>query len=105
MLYKTITLGLLQDQPQMYDQLLSNGTLLQTLERYASELRNRHLTWKELLTQAKPDSNPMLIASEALELATQELMSDSPFDQPQNDDEPLSLDGAMTFIRRQSNPA
>ena len=105
MLYKTIVMELLQDRPQIYDQLLKNRTLLQTLESYASELRDRHLAWKELLSQARPGSNPTLITSEALELAIEELMKDSPCSQPQNDDEPLSLDGAMTFIRLHSNPA
>ena len=74
MLYKTIVLELLQDHPQLYDQLLCTRKLLPTLERYASELRIRHLGWKELLTEPRSRrATATQIASQALELAVEEL--------------------------------
>lgn len=105
MLYKTITLELLQDHPHLYDQLLSTRKLLPTLDLYASELRTSHLGWKELLANAKPDKDGSLIASEALELAIEELRRRLPFNPLQEEDNPLSLDGAMAFISRHSPPA
>jgi hypothetical protein len=73
MQYKTIVLELLQDRPEMYDKLLRERTVLASLEYYASELRDSHLTWKELLGDRKPDSNPNQIASEAMKIALEEL--------------------------------
>jgi hypothetical protein len=104
MLYKTITLELLQDHPQFYDQLLFTRRLLPTLERYARELRDRHLAWIELLTLAKPKGDPIQIASEAGELATEELQRRLPSD-PLQEEEPLSLDEAMVFISSHMSPA
>ncbi len=96
--YKSICLQMIQGRPQMYDQLLSNRTLLPTLERYAIQLRNSHLDWKETLTQARPGSSETQIASEAMEIALQELKDSLPAAYPQDEDETLSLDGAMAFI-------
>jgi hypothetical protein len=99
MLYKTICLQMIQDRPQLYEQLLHKRILLATLERYALQLRTRHLMWKGLLSQAQPDISESQIASEALELALQELESDLPSASPQDETETLSLDAAMAFIR------
>ena len=99
MLYKTITLELLQDHCQMYDQLLYTRRLLPTLERYSDELRTRHLAWKELLEEARPNRDASQIASESLELAIEELVRLLPSESLQDDSEPLSLDGAMAYIR------
>ena len=43
MQYKTICLRMIQDRPEMYDRLLSNRTLVPTLERFARELESSHL--------------------------------------------------------------
>lgn len=103
--YKTITLELLQDRPEIYDKLLQNRTLLSTLEAYAIELRESHLDWKENLLQRKPSSDPSQIASEALELAIEELVRRLPSELLNPASEPLSLDGAMAFIRNHTQPA
>jgi hypothetical protein len=99
MQYKTICLQVIQDHPQMYDRLLSNRTLLPTLERFARQLRTGHQNWKERLLRAKPDSSESQIASEALELALRQLglSSASP---PLAEDEPFPLADAMAFLRR-----
>jgi trans-aconitate methyltransferase len=105
MLYKTIVLQFLQDHPQMYDRLIRQRMLLATLETCATQLKDSHETWKNLLTHQKPDSDPSQIASEALELALQELEDHLPSESAPEDGETLSLDQAMTFIRRHTPPA
>jgi hypothetical protein len=102
MLFKTIVLELLQQRPQMHEQLRKERKLLATLELYARELKTSHEGWKEVLGQAKPGSEPSQIASEALEIAFQELV-DSLMPEPET--ETLSLDAAMAFIRRQKPTA
>jgi hypothetical protein len=105
MLYKTITLELLQQRPEMYDQLLKNRTLLPTLNHYASQLRDRHQAWKSLLATANPDLDPIQVASQAGEMALQELEDSLPSGSPPDDSEPISLDAAMTYISAHSPPA
>lgn len=105
MQYKTICLQMIQDRPQMYDQLLKNRNLLPTLEHYATQLKTSHLDWQELLSQARPDSSAIQISSEALEIALQELEDSLPPAFPQDEDEPLSLDAAMAFITRRTQTA
>lgn len=105
MLYKTIVLNLLQQRPRTYDQLLENRTLLPTLNRYASHLKDRHQDWMDLLSQAKPDADPIQIASEAGEMALQELEVSLPATLPQDENEALSIEGAMAFIRDHTPPA
>ena len=88
----------------MYNNLLSNRNLLPILERFAIQLRTSHLTWKEYLAQANPGSSESQISSEAMEFALKDLEDSLPPAYPQNEDEPLSLDGAMAFIRNPTPP-
>ena len=62
------------------------------MEFYASELKASHEAWKETLAQARPGSDPSQIATEALELALQELEDRLPSESPRTRTEPLSLD-------------
>jgi hypothetical protein len=105
MQYKTIVLELLQQRPEIYDQLRKQRLLLSTLELFASELKARHEAWQYLLAQAKPGSDPSQIASEALEIALQGLEDFLSSGSPPNDSEPLSLDAAMAFLRHHTPPA
>lgn len=105
MQYKTICLHMIQDRPEMYDRLLKNRNLLPTLERYAVQLRTNHLDWMELLSQSRPDSSASQLASEALEIALQELEDSLPPVSPQDEDETLSLDAAMALITRRTQAA
>ena len=105
MQYMTICFRMIQDRPEMYDQLLNNGNLLPTLKRHALDLKDRHELWMEQLSQARPDSSPSQIASEAGEIALKELEDSLPPVCPQEEDEVLSLDGAMAFITRHMRPA
>ena len=101
MLYKTMILGLLQDRPQLYDHLISNRTLLATLDSHAKELKVSHEAWKDRLWQARPDSDASQINSEAMELALEELERVLPPASLPDEDSPFSLDAAMrTFIIR-----
>jgi len=105
MQYKTIVLELLQQHPEIHQQLQSKRTLLATMELYARELKASHEAWKDRLCQALPGSNPSQIASEALEIALWELEDVLQSEFPPDESEPLTAEGAMAFIRDHSPPA
>ncbi len=73
MLYKTIVLELLEDRADLHEHLRRTRLLLRTLDLLATELRDRHLSWKERLALSRPGSTPDQLASEAMELAIQDL--------------------------------
>lgn len=98
MRYKTIVLHLLEDRPEMYESLRRQRMLLATMERHAKELKIRHLDWMDRLSQAKPGRDPSQIASEAMEMAIQELVERLPSDSS-TEDEDQPLDDLMTFLR------
>jgi hypothetical protein len=100
MRYKTIVLELLEQNPEFYERLRKNRILLATLSLYATELGIRQLDWERQIAHAKPGSNQKQIASEALELAVAELQDCLTSVSAPYDTEALSLDDAMTFIRR-----
>ena len=97
--YKTMVLELLESRPEIYEQLRSQRLLLPTMERFALDLKASHEAWKEQLAQSRPGSDPSQLASEAMELALQDLERSLSSDLPQEEGGP-SLDGAMAFIRR-----
>ena len=103
MQYKTIVLQILEDRPEIHEQLRSTRQLLPTMERMAVELKTSHEAWKDQISQARPGSDPSQIASEALEIALQELVDRLPTASPQNDND-LSLDSAMVFLRAHTPP-
>ena len=100
MLYKTIVIELLEQRKELHEQLRTSRQLLPTLEALATELRDRHIALMESLTVAKPDGDPCQISSQALELALKDLEDCLPSEFPQDDQEPLSLDQAMAFVRQ-----
>ncbi|HZU35182.1 MAG TPA: hypothetical protein VFA18_04715 [Gemmataceae bacterium] len=100
--YKTIICELLNQRPQMCERLRKERKLLTTLEEYARELRTSHLGWTHLLAPLRPGSNPVQIASEALELAVKELEDRLPSESQPNENEALFLDAAMLFLRRRT---
>ena len=108
MLYKTIVLELLQEQyPKLHEQLRASRTLLSTVNLQAVALKRYHEDRLDRLALAKPGREESQIASEALELALIDLREDLPSESAANDaaTETLSLDAAMTFIRRHTPPA
>ena len=98
MQYKTIVHELLQQRMELHEQLRLTRRLRPTLETCARELKASHEAWKERLSQAKPGSDQSQIASEALEMALQELQDRLPSGQV-DENEPLSLDQAMTYVK------
>ncbi len=105
MQYKTIALELIQDQPELYERLRSSKRLLPSVETYASELKAFHDAWKDRIIRANPAADPRQIASEALEMAIQDLRGRLPCEPPKDEAEPISPDAAMNFLRRHTPPA
>lgn len=102
-LYKTIVLGLLEEQyPVLHARLRRERTLLATLNRFASELREAHLAWTDVLRRGSPEADPIRISSEALELAIEHLQGSLPCESPPTGDldELFSLDRTMALVRR-----
>ena len=98
MQYKTIVHELLLARTELHEQLRLTRRLRPTLETCARELKANREAWKERLSQEKPGSDPSQIASEAMELALQELEDRLPSGQV-DESEALSLDQAMAYIK------
>ena len=98
MQYKTIVHELLLARTELHEQLRLTRRLKPTLETCAKELKESHEAWMERLSLDKPDSDQSQIASEALELALKELEDRLPSGQP-DENEPLSLDQAMVYVK------
>jgi hypothetical protein len=99
MQYKTIVHEMLQQRPQMREQLRKSRKLLPTLELYARELKTSHEAWKDMLAQMRPGSSQSQIASEALELALKEMEDRLPSADSEDGNQPQVLDAAMLFLR------
>jgi hypothetical protein len=102
--YKTIVLELLQEQPTLYEQLRSSKRLLPAMDAYATGLKAGHETWKDRLSRKSPGRDASQIASEAMEIAVEELRDRLPCASPRDEAEP-TLDAAMSSIRRHTPPA
>jgi hypothetical protein len=103
MQYKTIALEMIQENPELYEHLRRNRRLLTAMDACATELKDSHGTWKEQLSVSRPGRDPSQIASEALELAVQELRDRLSSGSQANETEPLSLDAAINFLRRRGS--
>ncbi|HEY1066565.1 MAG TPA: hypothetical protein VGE52_10665 [Pirellulales bacterium] len=102
--YKTIVLELLEQRAELHEQLRRAHRLLATVEQYALDLKASHEAIRTEFQRADPDSDPWQISSEAFERALQELEDRLPPAPATDETEPLSLDEAMTFIRRRQPP-
>ncbi len=98
MLYKTIVLELLKQQPRLHDELRRQKMLLKTMEYFANELKSLHEGWKQHLAETRPEIDPSQIASEAMELALKELQDSLPSDSSSEDEHRPALDDLMTFL-------
>ena len=101
--YKTIILELLQQRPQIHEQLRRERKLLTTLEFYAKELKDSHEEAMEQLRQLRPGSEASQISSEAMEIALKEMEDRLPIVYPADEHETLSLDKAMAFASSPSS--
>ena len=99
MQYKTMILELLQQHPEIYNQLRCNRVLPATLNVLAYQLKMSHEHWKSQLSHQRPGSNQSQIASEALEFALKDLEDGLRSEFPSNDSEPLPDGAVMVFIR------
>ncbi len=104
MLYKTIVLELLEQNPALHQQLRRDRKLLAALNHYSMQLKKSHRAWKNRLSQEKPRSDESLMSSQAMELATKEV-ADSLSASPKDEDAPISLESAMAYIRKPIPPA
>jgi hypothetical protein len=89
----------------LYEQLRSSKRLLPSMDAYAIELKAMHEECKARISRAKPGSDPIQVASVALELAIAEFQERLPSASATDEAAPLSLDAAMNFIRRATPPA
>ncbi len=95
--YKTIVLEILQNRPELHEKLRLSRTLLATLNLYSRRLKANHEAWMDRLSRAKPGSERSQLASEALEIAVQEMDDAMATSDSLLETESLSLDGAMAF--------
>lgn len=96
--YKTIALELLQQRAELHEQLRLTRQLRPTMEALAMELRELHLSWKETLAKARPNSDPYQISSEAMELALKGLEDHLPSVSHQDAGELPPLDQATAVL-------
>ena len=99
-LYKTICLELIRERPELYERLRTSKRLLPSMDAYAIELKTLHEEWKERLDRSRPNRDPSQVAGEALELAIKTFRNRLPSGSEETEDEPISLDEAIHFIRR-----
>jgi len=99
MQYKTITLGLIREQAELYERLRSTKRLLPAMDSYAVELKQIHEEWKEQLATANPHSDPSQVAAAAMEMAIENLREILSCASPASAVEPLFLDAAMSFLQ------
>src|SRR5689334_13336857 len=99
MQYKTIVLGLLEQQPTLYQQLIVNKTLGQMLQQLATALGHCHQYWIEKLQRVRAVSDQTQRTSRALELALRELEEDlQPESSPSGEEnQSFDLHAAMMF--------
>src|SRR5262249_49755533 len=99
MQYKTMVLELMKQRPALWERLRRKRKIMRALAIYANDLKARHEAWKSQLAQARPASHPHQLASEALEIALQELEAFLGPVPAREASEPPSPDGARTPLR------
>ena len=100
--YKTIVLELLLQRPNECGRLKKERKMLDAVNSYASMLRTNHLAIKQAMLDARPGSDPTQIAYEAMEIAVKEMEEALPSESDQADEDSLSPEQAMNFLRRHS---
>ena len=72
---KTIALELLDQFPTLREELLLKRMMLPALDHYSTDLKASHDHWASQIARLRPETAPEQIASEALEIAIEELVS------------------------------
>ena len=98
LLYKTICLHLLEDRPQLHEQLRQTRTLLPTLDRLASELKT-----KPRSVEVQPDGQPRRRTRADQQRSgwnwpSRNWWTRLPSESPPDEEELATLDAAMAFI-------
>ena len=101
--YKTITLELIQEQPELYEHLRSGKRLLPAVDSYSTDLKAGHEAWKAKIGRKRPGSDPRLVAAEALELAIRDLRDRLPCVSSKGEAEP-TIDTAKVRPNRLTPP-
>jgi hypothetical protein len=105
MQYKTIILELIQQRPEMHEQLRQERKLLATVDQAATELKSRHNEYMEQLAERHPEMAASAAYSAAFEMALKELVDRLLPASAMDDHEELSLDAAMAHVRNPSRLA
>ncbi len=105
MLYKTMVLELLQQRPEVHEQLRRQRMVLPVLNYYAGELKSLHEAWQQHLAETRPGTSPNQTASEALEIALKEIKDCLPSAPSQPDSAHPSVEDLMAFLRDPTPPA
>ena len=103
--YQTLALQLIRAYPLVHYSIKEQNLLVDTIMKEAKLLEQRHRILQEQLSLAQPDSDPISIESAALEIALKELQDRLALGLPPADQEALSLEGAMAFLKKATPPA
>lgn len=104
MRYQSIMLDLLECHPNIQATLLDQRLTPAILTEMANHLQASHQFWIQELTRKRPGSAEQ-IASEALELALDDLKQQFQARRTPSLDSTFSLDDAMAYLRRHTPPA
>jgi len=99
MQYKTIVLGLIEQNQALHEKLASSKRLHSEMTRLATQLRSDHLNLVEQLQQQHPQTAELLLKNQALEIVIRQLELDLQSESTDSN-ETFSLDAAMTFVSR-----
>ncbi len=103
-MYKSLTLQLLRQHPQIYHHLKQARKVPPTLDHYSRELKRSHKVWQDSLSESRPGSDPSQIAAEAMELALSDLEDRLHSEILPDGSESLTLDAAIDYLRNPSQP-
>ena len=104
MQYKTIVMELLEQNPELYNQLMQNRRLLETIDAMALELKLRHEQTIAELSEQQPDVTYSVICSQATEIVIAELQQRLAPTSDHETDEMMSLDQIMASVMLHSPP-
>ena len=100
--YKTIVIELLHQYPTLYEELRVKRAMPRALDRYSTDLKASHDFWTDQIARARPHTAPDQMATEALEIALEELQNRLSAESQASWTlaEPLSPGGARASVRR-----
>ena len=102
MQYKTIVMELLEQNPELHNQLKQNQKLLETIDAMALELKSNHEQMIAELVEQQPDDAYSVICSQATEIAIAELQQRLAPMSEQETGEAMSLDQIIASVMQHS---